>query len=90
MLSNIFKTNECDTCVYIKDTPNRKVIVCQYVDDMLIMRKEIADVKDTKCILTNKFDIKDLEIADVILGIKILKTPKGLTLCQTHYIQKVH
>src|SRR5688572_29625408 len=37
MLSNGFKINECDKYVYIKDTPNKVVIVCLYVDDMLIM-----------------------------------------------------
>ena len=27
MLSNGFKINECDKCVYIKDTPNQEVIL---------------------------------------------------------------
>ena len=39
MLSNGFKINECDKCVYIKNTPNHEVIVCLYVDDMLIISK---------------------------------------------------
>ena len=39
--------------------------------------------------LASKFDMKDLGVADVILGIKILKTPNGLALFQTHYIQKI-
>ena len=33
MLSNGFKINECDKCVYIKDTPNQEVILCLYVDE---------------------------------------------------------
>ena len=33
--------------------------------------------------------MKDLGVADMILGIKILKTPNGLALSQTHYIQKI-
>ena len=39
--------------------------------------------------LASKFDMKDLGVADVILGIKILKTPNGLALSQNHYIQKI-
>ena len=89
MLSNGFKINECDKCVYIKDTPNQEVILCLYVDDMLIMSKDIANIKATKRMLASKFDMKDLGVADVILGIKILKTPNGLELSQTHYIQKI-
>ena len=32
--------------------------------------------------------MKDLGVADVLLGIKILKTPNSLALSQTYYIQK--
>ena len=55
MLSNGFKLNECDKCVYIKDTPNQEVILCLYVDDMLIMSKDIANIKSTKRMLASKF-----------------------------------
>ena len=37
MMSNGFRINECDKCVYIKDTTNGYVIVCLCVDDMLII-----------------------------------------------------
>ena len=89
MLSNGFKINEYDKCVYINDTPNQEVILCLYVDDMLIMSKDIANIKATKRMLASKFDMKDLGVVDVILGIKILKTPNGLGLSQTHHIQKI-
>ena len=65
MLSNGFKINECDKCVYIKDIPNQEVL-CQYVDDMLIMSNDIANIKATKRMLASKFDMKDLGVADVI------------------------
>ncbi|PHT37062.1 putative plastid-lipid-associated protein 13, chloroplastic [Capsicum baccatum] len=80
MLANGFKINECDKCVYIKDTPNHQVIVCLYVDDMLIISRDISDINATKRILESKFDMKDLGVADVILGIKIHRTPQGLAL----------
>ena len=43
------------------------------VDDMLIMSEDIANIKATKRMLVSKFDMKDLGVVDVILGIKILK-----------------
>ncbi|MCF8704107.1 hypothetical protein L3055_11275, partial [Corynebacterium sp. MC-02] len=89
MLANGFKINECDKCVYIKNTPNHEVIVCLYVDDMLIMSRDIANVNATKRMLASKFDMKDLGVADLILGIRIHKTPQGLALSQSHYIEKV-
>ena len=39
--------------------------------------------------LEKKFDMKDLGVADVILGIRIHRTPQGLALSQSHYIEKV-
>ena len=56
---------------------------------MLIISKDIANIKATKGMLASKFHKKILGFADVILGLKILKTPNGLTLFQIHYIQKV-
>ena len=46
-----------------------------YIYDMLIMSKDIDDINATKCMLSNKFDMKDLGVADLILGVRIIKTP---------------
>ncbi|PHT58324.1 hypothetical protein CQW23_00687 [Capsicum baccatum] len=89
MLANGFKINECDKCVYIKDTQNHQVIVCLYADDMLVINRDICDINATKRIFESKFDMKDLGVADVILGIRIHRTPQGLALLQSHYIEKV-
>ena len=90
MLANGFKINECDKCVYIKDTPNHQVIICLYVDDMLIISRDIYDINAIKQMLEIKFDMKDLGVADVILGIRIHRTLEGLALSQSYYIEKVH
>ena len=37
MMTNGFKINECDQCVYVKNTERGFVIICLYVDDILIM-----------------------------------------------------
>ena len=89
MMTNGFKINECDKCVYVKNTEHRFVIICLYVDDILIMGSNNEVIKTTKEMFNNNFDMKDLGVADVILGIKISKTSYGLTLSQSHYIEKV-
>ena len=71
MMSNGFKINECDKCVYAKNTNNGCVIICLYVDDLLIMGSNDDIIQATKRMLNNKFEMKDLGVADVILGIKI-------------------
>ena len=57
----------------IKNYPNHEVIVCLYVDDMLIISKNIIDINATKRMLSKSFDMKDLGVADFILGIKNLQ-----------------
>ena len=39
--------------------------------------------------LNSKFDMKDMGLADIILGIKISRKPNGLVLKQLHYIDKI-
>ncbi|CAH1444067.1 unnamed protein product [Lactuca virosa] len=39
--------------------------------------------------LKARFDMKDMGLADVILGVKITRTENGLTLNQTHYVDKI-
>lgn len=89
MMSNGFKINECNKCVYVRNTPNRYVMICLYVDDMLIMGNNDTIIQTTKRMLTSKFEMKDLGVADVILGIKISRISDGLILSQSHYIEKI-
>ena len=56
---------------------------------MLIMNKDIDDINANKRILSSKFDMKDLGVADFILGVTIIKIPQGLALSQSHYIERV-
>ena len=81
--------NECDKCVYIKDTENGYVILCLYVDDILIIGNNDKMIKSTKNMLNSKFDMKDMRLADVILGIKIIRISNRLILSQSHYVDKI-
>ena len=89
MMTNGFKINECDKCVYVKNIERGFVIICLYVDDILIMGSNNEIIKTTKEMFNNKFDMKDLGVADVIVAIKISKTSDGLLLSQSHYIEKI-
>ena len=89
MLSNGFIINECDKCVYIKDTNNGYVNVFLYVDDILNLGSNNNIFIATKKMLSSKFDMKDLGVANVILGIRISITYGGLILSQSHYIEKL-
>ena len=89
MLSHGFKINKCDKCVYVKDDEHGYVIVCLYVDDMLIVGSDDKMITSTKNMLNSRFDMKDMGLADVILGIKIKRTSNGLVLSQSHYVDNI-
>ena len=89
MLSHGFKINECDKCVYIKTYANSCVFVCLYVDDMLIIGTSKDVIMSIKKLLSSIFDMKDLGLADVILGIKIKRNNEGYILTQSHYVEKI-
>ena len=56
--------------MYVKDTEHGYVIVCLYVDDMLIVGSDNKMITSIKNMLNSRLDMKDLGIVDVILGIK--------------------
>jgi len=65
------------------------VIICLYVDEILIFSTKLSIVNEAKRLLSSLFKMKDLEEADVILGINLRKTNTGFSWCQSHYIEKV-
>ncbi|GJS21636.1 retrovirus-related pol polyprotein from transposon TNT 1-94 [Tanacetum coccineum] len=87
LLSNDFQINECDKCVYVKQYKNAFVIICLYVDDMLIMGTNMDVINQTKKMLHSSFDMKDMGEVDVILSIRIQKNSNGYILTQSHYIE---
>ncbi|KAJ9538837.1 hypothetical protein OSB04_031570 [Centaurea solstitialis] len=81
ILSSGFKLNQSDKCVYSRfGSSGSGVIICLYVDDMLIFGIDQLQVDETKSLLSSKFAMKDMGEADVILGIRITRVNKGIAL----------
>ncbi|GJR34106.1 zinc finger, CCHC-type containing protein [Tanacetum coccineum] len=90
VLSSGFLLNQSDKCVYSKiDDSGKGVIICLYVDDMLIFGTDQNQVDKTKKFLSSKFSMKYMGEADVILVIKIKRENKGIVITQSHYIEKI-
>ena len=75
MIKDGFTINKCDKCVNTKTVGNAYIIVCLYIDDMLILGTNIEVIKSSKRMLANNFDMKNLSVTDIILRIIITKTP---------------
>ena len=80
LVNNGYSINDVDKCIYSKYEDNTCVVICLYVDDILIFGTNLEVVCENKKFLGSKFDMKDLGEVEVILGIKITRTPNGLKL----------
>jgi hypothetical protein len=84
-----FIVNDADKCVYYWYGGSEGVILCLYVDDILIFGTSTRVIDEIKSFLSRCFDMKDLGPTDVILNIKLIKSDDGITLNQSHYAEKI-
>lgn len=83
ILSSGCVLNQYDKSIYSKfDAIDSGVIICLYVDDMLIFRTNQDQIHDTKKLLEFKFSMKGMEEAEVILVIRIKRMNKGIVMTQ--------
>ena len=82
LLCDGFSTNDVDKCVYTKLENGECVIICLYVDDMLIFFTCIDIVSKTKLFIESKFEMKDMGEASVILRVKVIKKGDSILLSQ--------
>jgi hypothetical protein len=76
--------------VYYRYYRDEDVILCLYVDDILIFGTSLDVIRGVKEFLSNNFEMKYLGEADVILNIKLLREGSGgITLLQSYYVEKV-
>ena len=90
LTSTGFVANEADKCVYYRHGGGEGVILCLYVDDILIFGTNLKVIQEVKDFLNQNFEMKDLGVADVILNIMLLRGGDGgITLLQSHYVEKI-
>ncbi|KAL0362113.1 UNVERIFIED_CONTAM: Retrovirus-related Pol polyprotein from transposon TNT 1-94, partial [Sesamum calycinum] len=55
----------------------------------VVKRSCIEIITETQSFLKNKFEMKDMGEADVILGIKLIRSTNGIVISQSHYVEKI-
>jgi hypothetical protein len=75
--------------VYYRHGAGQRVILCLYVDDILIFGTSFDVINEFKTFLCQSFDMKDMDETDVILNIKLIKGENEITLTQSHYVEKI-
>jgi hypothetical protein len=80
LISVGFSVNEADRCVYYCHGGGQGVILCLYVNDILIFGTSLDVINEIKTLLCQNFDVKDLGEADVTLNIKLIKGENEITI----------
>ena len=81
-----FRQSTADPGVFIND---RGVIIALYVDDILIFGKDNKDIGSTKDQLKSFHPMKDLGLAQKVLGIRITQTKNSIRLDQELYARSI-
>ena len=89
--SLVFSKNEDEPCVYKKASGSIVVFLILYVDDILLIGNDVPTLLNVKKWLGKSFSMKDLGVAETILGITIYgdRSKQLLGLSQEKYIDKV-
>ena len=61
------------------------VIICIYVDDLIVGGDNEVEIAHVKILLKQEFDMKDLGELLYFLGIKIVRTKEDIWLSQRQY-----
>ena len=87
LLSNAgFKESDVDPSLFVKHNGKEMVIICIYVDDLIITGNNHTRVKELKSLLKLRFKIFDLGQLKFFLVIKVVKIDVGMHLIQRKYV----
>ena len=90
ILSLGFTRCKSDTCTYIKfSRTNQPIIIGIFVDDIIILYKQNDELEwlESKNSFMNAFKMKDLNDAEWILGIRVIRDRTNRTIKLDHEIQ---
>ena len=81
----VFYMADADHSLYVRENENGIVIICIYVDDLIVGGDNVAEIEHVKTLLKHEFDKKDLGELWYFLGIEIVRTKEGIWLSQRQY-----
>ena len=81
-----FQESRADPSLFVKHDGNKIVIICVYVDDLIITGNDEIGIQEVKNMLKMRFKISDLGELKFFLGIEVIKTDNGICLIQRKYI----
>lgn len=75
--------------LYRKEVKEGLLVVCVYVDNLLMTRSSSKLISEFKQEMARKFEMSDLGRLTYYLGIEVQQTNEGIVLSQDRYAQKI-
>lgn len=84
-----FKRSDNDHALYTKEAHGKILVVCIYVDDLIVTGDDKNMVEDFKMAMKNEFEMSDLGLLNYFLGMEIVQKEEGIFLSQECYAKKL-
>nr|GEY67697.1 putative ribonuclease H-like domain-containing protein [Tanacetum cinerariifolium] len=81
-----FKHSNSDHTLFLKRRGNLITCLIIYVDDMIITGNDKEEIAKLRKSLFTEFEMKDLGKLKYFLGIEVLRSKRGIFMCQKNYI----
>ena len=81
-----FKQSNSDHTLFLKRRGNLITCLIIYVDDMIITGDDKEEIAKLRKSLFTEFEMKDLGKLKYFLGIEVLRSKRGIFMCQKKYI----
>ena len=75
--------------IYVRRSNSELLILCLYVDDLLIIGSCKKEIEDFKGDLSKEFEMSNLGDTSYFLGIEFYKTSRGLMMHQRRYTGEI-
>ena len=91
MVNQCYTRSEYDHCLYFKRWNDVFIMLVFYVDDILIVSKNMEKINKLKAQMARTFSMKEIGVAKQILGIEIHRDRRnGKLICsQEKYVEKI-
>lgn len=85
-----FKKCTVEYGVYVMNSKDSgMLIICLYVDDLLITGSDPEEIKEFKLTLNQEFEMTDLGELSYFLGLEFVKTEEGMIMHQQKYVLEI-
>ncbi|MFS7974794.1 putative RNA-directed DNA polymerase [Helianthus anomalus] len=88
-IKNGYERSINEPTLYVKKVDGEIIYVCLYVDDIIYTSSSLKLVKEFKRCMEHEFEMSDMGLLKLFLGLEVKQTDKGVFLSQENYAKGI-